>query len=296
MFLRREARVERGREHRGGDAFLDRRDRRPAALARVGDAAGELVERRGVVERRGGEVEEPRADDAAAAPDLGHLGRVDVELVELGPLERRRLGVHVALPLAHVRVRDDVQPFGIRRHEAVLDAVVDHLHEVPCAVRAAVVVPVLGLARVAGATGCARRRVEAGRDRGEDGGEAVDDLVLAADHQAEAALESPHAAARPDVDVVDALLAERVGVPDVVDVVRVAAVDDRVAGLEHLRERRDRLVGDVARGDHHPGRARLLELARRSPRATRSRPRRRPRAPSPRRRRRRSRRSGGRRA
>ena len=68
--------------------------------------------------------------------------------------------------------------------------------------------------------------------------EVVDDLLLAADHQAEAALEAPDAAARAAVDVVDALLAQRRRVPDVVDVVRVAAVDDDVAGLEHLRERR----------------------------------------------------------
>ena len=89
-----------------------------------------------------------------------------------------------------------------------------------------------------------------------------DDLLLAADHEAEPALDSPHAAARADVDVVDALLAQLVGVADVLDVVRVAPVDDRVPGLEHLGERRDRLVRDVAGRHHHPRRARLLELLR----------------------------------
>ena len=44
----------------------------------------------------GGQVDEPRADDRAAPPDLGHLGDVDVVLVGLGVAQRRRLGVDLA--------------------------------------------------------------------------------------------------------------------------------------------------------------------------------------------------------
>src|SRR5262245_48875076 len=64
----REARVERRRQHRRRDALLDRRDRRPASLARVGDVPAELLERRRLVERLRGEIEQPRADDAPAPP------------------------------------------------------------------------------------------------------------------------------------------------------------------------------------------------------------------------------------
>ncbi len=130
----------------------------------------------------------------------------------------------------------------------------------PAPFRAAVVEALLAVRRIAGASGRARRGVEARADRGEDRAEPVDDLRLAADHQAEAALEAPDAAARADVDVVDAFLLELLRVANVVVVVGVAAVDDRVAGLEHLGQRLDRLVGDLAGGNHHPGRARLLEL------------------------------------
>ena len=84
------------------------------------------------------------------------------------------------------------------------------------------------------------------------------------------------------------------GVADVVDVVRVAAVDDRVAGLEHLGERRDRLSRDVAGRHHHPGGARLLELRRELLERRRAGRRRPPRAPSRRPGGRRSRRSGAR--
>ena len=163
-------------------------------------------------------------------------------------------------PHADVGVRDDVEALGVRGHQPVLDPVVHHLHEVARAVRPAVVVAVLGRARLPGATGGARRRVDPRRDRGEDRAEPLDDLRLAADHQAEAAVEAPDAAARAAVDMVDVLLAERLGVPDVVDVVRVAAVDHDVARLEGVPERGDGLVGDLPGRDHHPHRARLLEL------------------------------------
>ena len=46
----------------------------------------------------------------------------------------------------------------------------------------------------------------------------------------------------------------------VVVVIGVAAVDDRVPRLERVGQRGDRPIGDVARGNHHPRRPRLLEL------------------------------------
>ena len=102
----------------------------------------------------------------------------------------------------------DVEALGVRGHDPVLDAVVDHLHEVAGAVRAAVQVARSrrspGRRCGPGVRGAASTP---GRDRGEDRVEVRDDVVLAADHQAEAALEAEHAAARADVDVVDALSA-----------------------------------------------------------------------------------------
>ena len=71
----------------------------------------------------------------------------------------------------------------------------------------------------------------------------LDRVVVAADHQAVAALEAEDAAAGADVDVVDALLAQLRGPADVVAVVGVAAVDDDVA----LVQQRGDLVDDPAR-------------------------------------------------
>ena len=92
------------------------------------------------------------------------------------------------------------------------------------------------------------------------GVETLDRRGRAADHHAVAALEPPHAAGRAHVDIVELPLGQRLGAPDVVPVEAVAAVDDHVAGLEQGRERLHRLLGDLARRQHHPHRARPVEL------------------------------------
>ena len=106
------------------------------------------------------------------------------------------------------------------------------------------------------------------------GSRCADDVVLAADHEAEAAVETEHAAARPAVDVVDTARLEARGTIDVVAVVRVAAVDDDVALVEVREQLVDRGV-DERRRHHDPHRPRLRELGAEVG------DRRRPRAPSP---------------
>ena len=90
------------------------------------------------------------------------------------------------------------------------------------------------------------------------GSRCCDDVVLAADHQAVAALEAVHAAAGADVDVVDALVLQLSGSVDVVAVVGVSAVDDDVAFLHQLGDLHDHLAGDAGR-HHDPGDPRLVQ-------------------------------------
>ena len=78
----------------------------------------------------------------------------------------------------------------------------------------------------------ARRGVDPRRQRREDRLQPGERLLVAADHQAEPALQPEDPTARPDVEVVDPARLELARAPDVVGVVGVAAVDDRVAGLE----------------------------------------------------------------
>src|SRR3989442_7395044 len=69
---------------------------------------------------------------------------------------------------------------------------------------------------------------------------------------------SPHAAARPAIDVVNPPGSQRPRPSDVVDVVRIAAVDEDVALLDRSPEIAQRLVD--RRGRHHePERALRLE-------------------------------------
>ena len=145
LAARREPLVEGGREDLGRDPLVDGRQDGPAPLAGVGDPPREPREVRRLEQRDRRQVEQPRGDDAAAPPDLGDVGEVQVVLVVLGVAERRRLGVHLAaLRLADVGVLQDVEPLGVGRHQPVLDAVVDHLDEVAGTVRPAVEIALFG--------------------------------------------------------------------------------------------------------------------------------------------------------
>ena len=58
------------------------------------------------------------------------------------------------------------------------------------------------------------------------------DIGLAADHHAIAALQSPNAAARANVHIMDSLGGELLGAANIVDIIRIAAIDHDVAPIE----------------------------------------------------------------
>jgi len=130
--------------------------------------------------------------------------------------------------------------FGVGLHQAVFDAVMDHLGEVAGAGRA----------------DAAPALVLAGRQRLEDRPQGFHDLFVTADHHAVALGQAPHAAAGAAVDVVDALSLAPGGVAERILVVGVAAVDHRVALVQQPQQRGDGVVGDLARGHHQPQHAR----------------------------------------
>ena len=111
-------------------------------------------------------------------------------------------------------------------------------------------------ARPGRASGGARR---AGRERREERIETAHDVRFAADHQAVAALETPHAAARAAVDVVKTMGRQSLRPVHVVPIVRVAAVDDHVARRQDRDELCERVVHDGG-GNHQPHDARCREL------------------------------------
>ena len=89
-------------QHVGRHAFVDGGLDRPAPFARIGDSARELFQVRILDERRGGQVQQPRRDHAAAPPNLAHVAQIEVELIMLGIAQRRRFGVDRMMLLADI--------------------------------------------------------------------------------------------------------------------------------------------------------------------------------------------------
>ena len=86
----------------------------------------------------------------------------------------------------------------------------------------------------------------------------LDDFSLPADHLAVAALQSPDAAAGANIHVVKPFGVQFLGAANVVDVVRIAAVDDHVAAFHQCGKLRQRAIHSSG-GNHQPDRAWWLE-------------------------------------
>src|SRR4051812_313819 len=246
LLARAEAVEQRRRENVDGYGFLDGGLHRPSPFARIFHGARELRKLGALGEGARRQVEQPRRDDAATPPQLGDVGEVEIETMAVGKTFRSG-------------VLEDVEAFGIGLHQSVLDTVVNHLHEVPGADRAAVQPAVLGGALLAFAAGRRWNAAAAGRQLLPEGRQPPDRLYVAADHQTVAAVEAPHAAAGAGVDVEDAIFRQCAGAPHVVLVVGVAAVDDDVSPFHPLAQRLHHAFRRIARGHHHPSRPRRLE-------------------------------------
>src|SRR5262245_41441559 len=173
--------------------------------------------------------------------------------------QRCRLRVDLMRPFADVGIAEDAHAFGVSGHDAVFDAVVDHLDEVAGAGGAAMKVSVLRGAADLVTAWRARNIADAGSEGLEDRVEPPHGRFGTADHEAIAAFEAPDATARADVQVIDLLGRQLLGTADVVYIVRVPAVDEDVAGFEQRHEVGDGSI-DGSRRYHEPDRARLLEL------------------------------------
>src|SRR5206468_10412 len=116
LLARAEAHVQRRTEHVRRNGFLDCGEQRPATFAGILHVARVVAQVLVAGERHRGEIEEPRRHHTAAPPYLGNVGEVEIHAM----LRRQ---------LVAARMPQDVEAFGVRLHEAVLDAVVHHLHE-----------------------------------------------------------------------------------------------------------------------------------------------------------------------
>ena len=214
---------------RHGDTELQGDLDRPATgallLRPVEDALHQRGSGRGVdlVEHLGGDLDEERVE-VALVPRAEHVG---------------------ALAGREAGRREDVVGLGDELHVGVLDAVVDHLHEVTGAVRTH--------------PRAARLTVDVGGDRLEQRPEGRIRLLRAARHDRRTLERADLTPGDPAPHEVDAVLAQRLLAAAGVLEVGVAAVDDDVALLEERDQLVDDRVGGVARLDHDDDPARLLQ-------------------------------------
>src|SRR5262249_54180350 len=154
---------------------------------------------------------------------------------------------------------EQLEAFRVALHHRVLDRVMNHLDVVPGA-------------------GSPDVRISVGRrQRSKHWLDQFDGLLLPADHQAIAVLETPDSSRRAGVDESDAEAREIFRARCRIGELGVAPVDEDVTRGQETAKRRDRIVDRFARRDHQPDDARgrklrdeLLERAR-SDRAVRDR-------------------------
>ena len=99
----------------------------------------------------------------------------------------------------------------------------------------------------------------AGRKRREDSIQVLYDFEFSTDHHAIPALKPPHSAARTDIHIVNMFCGQVIRTSDIIDVVRVTSVDQRVTGVEARHKLGDRFF-DRTRRYHQPNRSRLLQF------------------------------------
>src|SRR6185312_8375087 len=84
---------------------------------------------------------------------------------------------------------------------------------------------------------------------------------ISADHHAVSPLESPDSATRSHINVVDSTRAELARPPNIIDVVRVAPVDENISRLQVRSNTGNRFIDRRCR-DHQPNRTRPAQLTR----------------------------------
>src|SRR5262249_53461181 len=93
----------------------------------------------------------------------------------------------------------------------------------------------------------------------ENGIEMLHGISWATDHHAIAALQTPHTATGADIDVADAASKQILRAANVVNVIRIASIDNNVVFIE-LGNQAGQCLIDTTRGNHQPHRAGLGKL------------------------------------
>src|SRR6266404_251053 len=228
-----------GRENIHRHGFVNRGFDCPSAFAGVLNEPAVFGKCGTVCQRHGREVQQPGADDTPAPPDFGDVGQVQIVLLIFGEF---RL----------VRVAKNIEAFRIGLHDSVLDSVMHHFHKVAGARGAAIDVTFFSGTRQFFASRSTGNVAAAGGQSLKDGIELLNDFLWATEHHAIAAFQPPDTSAGSDVHVVNTFIAKHLGSANVVFEIRIAAVDQDVAGFHPLREGLNGRFGGTAGRNHKP--------------------------------------------
>src|SRR5580692_1086017 len=141
----------------------------------------------------------------------------------------------------------DVQPLGVGGHDAVLHAVVHHLHKVTRTARPAMEISLFRSAAYLVSPRGTRNIADTGSDGFEDRVQVLDSIGGPSDHETVAPLQSPDTATGSDVHILDPLGREFSAAANVIDVIRIAAIDQNVAGLQVWGKLGNRIVHKPSR-------------------------------------------------
>src|SRR6266478_870233 len=195
--------------------------------------AGQLCKIRVLKKGAGRQIQQPRGDHTSTTPNLRDVLQIQVVLIVVGVAQRRSLRVDCALGLlADVSATQNSETLRVCRHNSVFHSVVNHLDEMTRAIWAAVQVALFGRTVDLVPAGGARNIAYSRSEGSENWIELLDDLGLAPNHHAVTSLQPPNASPGSDVDVVDLLGSELLCPPEIIDVIRVAAVNEAVPRLK----------------------------------------------------------------
>ena len=215
-------RLQRRRYHRRRHRQLYGLLHRPPALARILHIRLYPREIAVFFQRRRRQVQQPRPHHAAMPPDLGYLRQVKLQI----PLRLHQL-----------------KPLRKRLHHPVLDAVVNHLDEMPRARRPHAPMP---------AAFARRKRLE----------HRLQPLIcsgIPAYHQAISLSQPPHAAACAGVKHINAALPQRRRPRYRLLVIGIPPVYNRIPLSQPISQFPDSGVGNLPRRNHHPNRPRRIQ-------------------------------------
>ena len=180
-----------------------------------------------------GKIEQPGRNHAAAPPHFSNIRQVQFKLEFFRTAQRRGLRVGgLARVLADIGRSQDAEALCVSRHDSVFNPVMDHLDEVTRAIASAMQVSLLRSASTFFSSGSGWDISLTRCKSSKDGIKPLHNSGLSTDHHAVTPFEAPHAAAGANIDIMNRARREVLRTANVVNIVRVAPVDENVSRVD----------------------------------------------------------------